>query len=369
MRIAIFTAEFPPYPGGVATYTYELAAAGARAGHEVAVYDFGPDPTPGAGFEVVSCRPHAYENYKFPWAAMVAQTALARRRFDLLLAADLKDVVACSLVNTRAEMRAAVHGTDVQSKLLVKYFSRVGFRPLRRYRRIFANSAFTRELLLRAHPYLEPTVCRVAPLGVDRYWFQPPEAQDVAALRRRFGQLDGRFVAVCVGRLERRKGQNHAIRAVRALPAALRGRTSLLIVGRVVDKDYAAELAREAAEAEADVRLVGDIPQNELRALYGVSDLLVHAATPYQGRVEGFGLVVLEAAAAGTPTLATRVDALPEVVVEDETGLLVEDGDFAALSQALTRAATQGLRRELGKRCRQTALQYTWDRCAATTFG
>jgi glycosyltransferase involved in cell wall biosynthesis len=65
---------------------------------------------------------------------------------------------------------------------------------------------------------------------------------------------------------------------------------------------------------------------------------------------EGFGLVLLEAMAAGRPVVASRVATIPEVVVDGQTGLLVPAGDPLALAEAIARlAADPALARQLGE--------------------
>jgi glycosyltransferase involved in cell wall biosynthesis len=73
---------------------------------------------------------------------------------------------------------------------------------------------------------------------------------------------------------------------------------------------------------------------------------------------EGFGLVLLEAMAAGRPIVASRVATIPEVVVDGETGLLVPPGDPVALAEALAELAHDaGRARQLGEAGRQRLRQ------------
>ncbi len=72
---------------------------------------------------------------------------------------------------------------------------------------------------------------------------------------------------------------------------------------------------------------------------------------------EGFGLVLVEAMAAGKPVVATRAGAIPEVVVDGETGYLAEIGDSTAISEAFTRLLDPKLRQRLGEAGRQRAME------------
>ena len=95
------------------------------------------------------------------------------------------------------------------------------------------------------------------------------------------------------------------------------------------------------------------------------ADVFVHSS-----RWEGFGIVLLEAMLAGLPVVATRVSAVPEVVVDGETGLLVEAGDHAGLATHLEALLTDRERAAaLGEAGRQRALtEFSVGRMADRTL-
>jgi glycosyltransferase involved in cell wall biosynthesis len=119
------------------------------------------------------------------------------------------------------------------------------------------------------------------------------------------------------------------------------------------------EKVHAAAEASpADVRLLGFVPDDDLRALYQSA-----TAFAYPSVYEGFGLPPLEAMACGVPTVVSDAPCLPEVV--GDAALVVPAGDADALADALRRAlAEDGLRRELHDLGKQRAARFTWDACA-----
>jgi glycosyltransferase involved in cell wall biosynthesis len=125
------------------------------------------------------------------------------------------------------------------------------------------------------------------------------------------------LLAVC--RLEPQKGVDVAIRALREIPKA-----QLVVLGEGPQR---AELERLADDR---VHLLGRVP--DVAAWLRRADVLVHPV-----RWEGFGLALLEAMLASLPVVASRVSSIPEIVVDDETGLLVEPDDDAALAAALNR--------------------------------
>ena len=140
---------------------------------------------------------------------------------------------------------------------------------------------------------------------------------------------EGARVLLAVARLTDQKGIDVAIRALAELPDD----TVLVVLGEGPERAALVRLARELG-VESRVFLLGRVP--DVAAWLDRATLLVHPA-----RWEGFGLGVLEAMLAGLPVVATNVSALPELVVDGETGLLVPPDDVAAL----VRAAEQALAR------------------------
>ena len=113
------------------------------------------------------------------------------------------------------------------------------------------------------------------------------------------------------------------------------------------------EAETRALTAELGLAEVVVLPgRTDIRDWLERADVFVHSS-----RWEGFGIVLLEAMLAGLPIVATRVSAVPEVVVDGETGLLVEAGDYAGLATHLESLLTDPERAaSLGEAGRQRAL-------------
>jgi glycosyltransferase involved in cell wall biosynthesis len=136
----------------------------------------------------------------------------------------------------------------------------------------------------------------------------------------------GARVLLAVARLTEQKGIDVAIRALAELP----GDTVLVVLGDGPERAALLRLARELG-LERRVFLLGRVP--DVTAWLDRATLLVHPA-----RWEGFGLAVLEAMLAGLPVVATNVSALPELVVDGETGVLVPPDDAEALTRGIAQA-------------------------------
>ena len=369
--IAMFSCEFPPYPGGIATYASEIASALVRLGHRPVV--FAPRYRTGsfhAPYPVIRCFPESYKHPKLPWNVSVAAVQLMRARFDTVMAVDLPNVLALAAVPTKARKIAIVHGTDVKSRIIShinKYSPR---SPFNAFQRVYANSAFTREVMLAHNPLVTADRVRLAPLGVDEFWQRAFAPQLVDDLSAHFLAGSRKTIALSVARLEPRKGLVQAMAAIAALPTRVRESVTYIIAGRPVEEAYAETLRQKARQIDADIRILGEVTKDEIRALYQRADLFIHTATKDRFRAEGFGLVLLEAAASGLPCIATRVDAIPEVVVDGVSGLLFDDGDVAGISGGIASLLRDAaLRARLSAASRDHAAKFTWDRCAEIVAG
>lgn len=203
----------------------------------------------------------------------------------------------------------------------------------RRADRVVVLSSAFRRLLVERYGVL-PWRVRVEPPGVDLERFCPG---DRVGARERL-MLDGdAFVVVSVRRLVPRMGLDVLLDGWRRALAELPPRSTLLIAG---EGPLRGELeSRIAGEGLADsVRLLGHIDDGELLDLYRAADVAVVPTRSF----EGFGLVVIEAAACGTPTIVTAVGGLPEAVRELDRSLAVPAGDAPALASRIVRAARAG---------------------------
>ncbi len=188
-------------------------------------------------------------------------------------------------------------------------------------------------------------------IDLDRFPFGPPE---------------GRFpepTILYLGRLKRYKRVDLVIRAV----ALLRDRghpVRLLIAGK---GDHREALEKEAAHRGLDadaVQFLGFV--SEERKVELLRRAWVHTLTSPK---EGWGIANLEAAACGTPTVASDSPGLRDSVLHDRTGLLVPHGNVSALAEALERLLqNRPLRGRMGTEGRAFAEQHGWDR-AAGRFG
>ncbi len=203
-------------------------------------------------------------------------------------------------------------------------------------------------------------VAIVAP-GVDLSMFQP---MDRAEARREIGYGTGRLL-LFVGRLERLKGVEIAIRALAQLRDRQHDDVRLLVLGEDSrDGDESEKERLKALATEVGVRdridFVGSVAHHELPYFYAAADVCVMPSYS-----ESFGLVGLEAQACGCPVVASGVSGLRSVVRDEVTGYLVEGYDPAAYAERIGRLLADGeLAQQMGRRGRLLAQRYSWSRTA-----
>jgi glycogen synthase len=240
---------------------------------------------------------------------------------------------------------------------------------------IIAVSEQTREDVLRLFD-VQPARVHVIHNGIDPDEYWPTGATDALA---RHGVDPARPYVLFVGRITRQKGIIHLVDAIPQIDPDLQ---IVLCAGAPDTPEIGREM--EAHLAAARARRPGVIWIREMLPRAEVIQLYEHAAVFCCPSVyEPFGIINLEAMACETAVVASRVGGIPEVVVPEETGLLVdlalspgtfEPTDAAAFSAALAAAINRlggdpELRTRMGRQGRQRVLEhFSWDAIAETTL-
>jgi D-inositol-3-phosphate glycosyltransferase len=207
----------------------------------------------------------------------------------------------------------------------------------------------------------DPERVVIVPPGVDLALFQP---MDRAVARREIGFGSGRLL-LFVGRLERLKGVEVAIRALALLRDRRHDDVRLLILGEDSHEGDESEKDRlKAIATEVGVRdrvdFVGSVAHHELPYFYAAADVCVMPSYS-----ESFGLVALEAQSCGCPVVASGVSGLRSVVRDEVSGYLIDQHDAAAYAERIGRVlADRELAEQMGRRGRLLAQRFSWTRTA-----
>lgn len=373
-RILLINYEFPPLGGGAANATDNTARELVALGHAVLVLTSTFD-----GLPRLERRADGVEIHRIP---------TLRRRRDRSSILEMLVFLASSLVTVpwaaarwRPDATIAYFGLPcgpaawmVKALCGVPYLVSLrggdvpGFQydglslyhrlagPMigwlwRRSAGVVANSEGLADLARRFAPDLP---IAIIPNGVDATRFTPsPQG----------GGTDAGLTLLFVGRVVRQKGLDVLLEALATLPPSLRDRLSVTIVG---DGPARAELQDQAERLGLADRILfrGWLGRDALPDAYRAADLFV-----FPSRDEGMPNVVLEAMAAGLPVVATRIAGSQDLVVDGETGLMLEVDDRTALAAALARLAGDAdLRRRLGGQGRRRVVErFSW-RAVATAY-
>ena len=357
MKIALVSAYDIALPGGVNSHVTHLAREFRARGHQVRIIAPGPrgwtEPdtiTLGRTYPFPAGGSLAHVTIS-PWLGPHVKGLLARERFDVvhihepLVSTLTLFILQYSRAVTVGTFHAAREGGRSRGYALFHSFLRLWARRL--HGRIAVSPAAAR-LVSRYFPGHYDII----PNGVDVGRFAAPlTCPPTLAARRPY--------VLFVGRFEERKGLAVLLRAFADLRRRMPG-VHLVIVGDGPSRDHH-ELWVEH-EAIGGVHFAGRVSAAGLPAFYQ------HAAVfcaPNTGH-ESFGIVLLEAMAAGCPVVATRIEGFAALLTEGDDGLLVPPRDPVALAEALERVMTDsGVRRRLVKHGAATVEGYDWPRIAA----
>jgi phosphatidyl-myo-inositol dimannoside synthase len=364
MKILLLSWNYPPARGGIEYVVENLYQGLRRAGNDVHVltsYAEGAEPD----VRVHRCPRRGLKPYVV-YSLVGAARLLRQWRADVIVCGSLVAAPAAYVLSRWFSVPYAVlvHGSDLLRPGTI-YQSAMRFL-LRRADLICANSTRVKQILLNEG--LGTGKIRVLHPGVrvEDYACEP-----VGAAQEILDAARGRRVILSVGRLIKRKGALELVTEVMPQLAREMPDVLLLIVGDDATRSLVhAErmrdvIARRIAELGLSnhVRLLGTLPDDEVVRLMFRADVFVMPCLDLPGDVEGFGIVLLEAALAGTPAVATRVGGIVEAVVDGETGLLVQAGDWTAVATAIRSILKDdALRQRLATRAAERARrEFSWE--------
>jgi len=367
LKIGVVAPEFPPAVGGVERYSAEYARELARRGHEVTVLT-----VPHRGGEIripgVEIVPRLRRRLRLDrrlvgrfqphvWHVMTAAYSwLALEMDNVLVSVHGNDFLSASYALQAPNLMAVPGLWRWQSRLqrgerAIGRWRSKGLieRSLPRAAHIVANSRYTERVLLERIPECQGRTS-VGFVGVSRSYLEGDIASKETRDRRRL---------VTVTRLsEPRKNVDRVMRALAQLKD--RWEFEYLVIGDGPRREELEELSRRLGLWER-VRFTGRVDDATLREVLSASGLFVLPSSALTRSHEGFGIVYLEAAACGTPSLAARAGGAAEAIDEGVTGYFVEQPTEKEIGAAIE----QFLRREVTfeeTACRAFARRFTWAR-------
>lgn len=263
---------------------------------------------------------------------------------------------------TRAPLVTYLHGLDIIAPDRV--YQRIFLPAIRQSHHVIVNSRNTALLARNAGiPDRDVSIIHPGTLLPD---IGQREAIRISA--RKQLELGNRPLLLAAGRLTARKGLVEFIQ--HGLPEII-SRTPevcLLIVGEPPQgalgtrtRDVLSEIQTLISQRgyERNIRLLGRVDDDTLTSLYFASDLFIFPVLDLPGDVEGFGMVAIEAAAHGLPTIGFAIGGIPDAVAEGVSGHLALAGDYNQLADLIVSQLDNATLRP--EHCRQHAEGFTWE--------
>jgi len=262
---------------------------------------------------------------------------------------------------TGASLVCYLHGLDIIVENKIYQWL---FLPLiRKSELILVNSQHTYCLAIAAG--IDPLQIKILPPGTDF----PDHANKLEASKKfRFKyEMNMPFILI-VGRITARKGIAEFISNVMPVVTSVHPQLQLVIIGdEAVDamknsagvkKNIIATV--EALKLQDNVKLIGSVSDEMLSAAFFSAEMLIFPVLNIANDVEGFGMVAIEAAAHGLPTVGFSVGGIPDAISNNNSGWLVSSGDYSQMCQViLERYALPKF--SMSEQCIEFAKQFSWN--------
>ncbi len=255
------------------------------------------------------------------------------------------------------------HGEEILTALTSRKLSWLLPRIYRGAEAIIANSRNTKSLLQGIG--VDPgKICIIHP-GVDRQSFRARE-DEIESIRQKH-HLGKSPLLLTVGRMQRRKGQDMVIRALPHIKQRVTN-VKYILVGNGEELAALQTLAQTLGVTESVV-FAGSVPDQDLAAYYAVCDVFVMPNRQIEGDIEGFGMVYLEAGAAGKPVVGGQSGGTEDAILEGITGLRVDGNNVEAITNAVVSLLIQPEKaRAMGEAGqRRVEEEFTWEAVVGRT--
>ncbi|MBI2459272.1 MAG: glycosyltransferase family 4 protein [Parcubacteria group bacterium] len=349
MKTLLFTLEYPPFHGGVANYYGNLVK-------------YWPEPD---YISVLHNNNGRLINNKLPllkWlpAYFALRRKIKQEKIGHVLAGQILPLGTVSLIYRKfykTKYSVILHGLDLAYALKQPRKKWLTGKILKNSKKIICTNSYVAKLARQTFPEIGPKIAVINP-GVDNnFQFSIFNFQ----LRKKYN-LENKIVLLSVGRLVKRKGFDMVIEA---MPKVLPEAPNLIYViigdGEEIEN---CKLKIENFGLNGKVIFIQKADDNERNVWYAASDIFIMPAREINGDFEGFGLVYLEANAAGKPVIAGNSGGVGDAVIDGLNGLLVDPLNTAEIASAIIKLAQNpALRQKLGEQGRARALkEFNWPK-------
>lgn len=373
MKILVPSWNYPPSVGGIEQVAHHAARGFHDLGHSVTVLApaLAAGATPPADpFPVLRAARPGIPAFLLH-AASAARRIARTDRPDWLFCTSLTSAPPAWILSKtrRIPYSLCIYGSDL---VFASRAYQLAIAPLLSGARLLFPISERTTDLLRKRGIPEERIRLITP-GVTPP--PPPTDRPTPETLALIEQAGNRPLIISVGRLVRRKGVLEFVRDVlplllKQIPDALFWAVGGDPKGSLIHKERLSDSIRAAIDAaglQDHARLLGRISDADLDAVYRRASLFVLPCLDLPHDIEGFGIVILEAALQSVPSVATNVGGIPDALDAPNAGLLVPPSDPAAMADAIATLLRDPARlAAMGQYARQRALSaFTWSDIAA----
>ena len=369
IKILITAFDFYPNTGGVATYAWELAESLGKQGFDVLVLakNRKKKEKESLFFKV--------QYIDLPQAGLLAFPELARHICKLIwtwkpekiistlwMPGGVAAVIAKVATRKKIDIYTVVHAMEVIEsdktfkKRLRAKLSFLKFWTFRKLTKVICISQYSRQLVLK-HTNCEPDKTVIVHNGVN-----PDKFRQFAIEESTLNRWDNTYpLLLTIGRLVPHKGIDSVLKALPRL-IETHPMAQYLIGGSGPDRERLEKIVRDL-DLSDHVTFLGHVDENDLAKYYSMADLFVLLSREEFPNVEGFGLVFLEAAACQTPSLGGKSGGIPDAILDQKTGWLVDPNDIDRIvNKFLEIFSHPKIVEDMGLKARDYTLQNrSWD--------
>lgn len=364
MRNLLFSPGFPPVIGGQPNYMYARCKAVPDDLDVIAMEWEGSE-------DFDAKQPFRIYRFQYFWkpvhpifdplkriiqlyqSVRVLKERLNSEKYDVVeVNSFFPGVIAAQFLPSRQYFRLVCYalGDDVLHPQSTWYAKSIFRWALQQVDLFIAISHYTRDVLIDAGVPPEKVVIIYPPLDQERF----SEPGDVASIKEMLPPHDLMLLTIC--RLSPKKNVDQIIQLMPKLKQ--RFPNLLYVVGGYGPDLERLQLLAKQRQVEDSVIFLGKIPEDKLVNLYAAADVFVMSTRPDSNRVEGFGIVFLEAGSQGVPVIGPNIGGSEDAIIHGETGYLVDPYDPDDIENRIVELLSDpNLRHKLGEAGKKRAFR------------
>lgn len=353
-HIIITTQDFPPSAGGIQTWCVELATNFSNLGYRVTVItkfyeNVSEESFSYSGVEVIRLPHDGWKRKKNIIITKALKDVVTEK--SILLASNWKMGIPAMLYNFKNKLPyfTVCHGLDaVEHRWKNKVLQKNTFK---KSNGTIAVSRFTKKFMKENNI---TTPIDVINNGVNLDKFSIKSADN--AIAAKYSINKDNFNIINIGRLEKRKGYDKTIEAIRDIPDVV------FHIGGKGKYESNLKSIVEHYSLQDRVKFHGFIPDEDVKSLFYQTDLLVMPSRNIKDSVEGFGITYLEAAACGTPAIGSFNTGAEDAIENNKSGILVDGESTESIADAIKLVKNNPKKlEEMGNYAEARSKEFSWQ--------